>query len=130
MNSSASAVEKIRPGRARLVELGFTLIDADNHYYEPHDAFTRYLEPAWRDRGFRWFTNEAGKRRLLIGDRLLRMIIDPTFERVAKPGALLEVFRNHGSPNIAIARHAWPPWIARASSVSGCSRPWALSPKN
>ena len=26
-------------------------IDADNHYYEPLDAFTRYLEPAFRDRG-------------------------------------------------------------------------------
>jgi len=142
MNTSAE--QKCRPGRARLNELGFTLIDADNHYYEPHDAFTRYMEPAWRDRGFRWFTNEAGKRRLLIGDRLLRMIIDPTFERVAKPGALLEVFRimaprisaspagtsNRSGPNIAIARHAWPPWIAKASSVSGCSRPWALSPKS
>src|SRR5438105_15894190 len=83
MNTSAE--QKCRPGRARLNELGFTLIDADNHYYEPHDAFTRHMEPAWRDRGFRWFTNEAGNRRLLIGDRLLRMIIDPTFERVAKP---------------------------------------------
>jgi predicted TIM-barrel fold metal-dependent hydrolase len=101
MNTTAE--QKCRPGRARLDELGFTLIDADNHYYEPHDAFTRYMEPVWRDRGFRWFTNEAGQRRLLIGDRLLRMIIDPTFERVAKPGALLEVFRNHGSSDFAIA---------------------------
>jgi len=42
MNASA---EQKRPGRARLDELGFTLIDADNHYYEPHDAFTRYMEP-------------------------------------------------------------------------------------
>jgi hypothetical protein len=31
------------------------------------------------------------------------MIIDPTFERVAKPGALLEVFRNHGSADFGIA---------------------------
>jgi hypothetical protein len=60
------------------------------------------MEPVWRDRGFRWFTNDAGNRRLLIGDRLLRMIIDPTFERVAKPGALLEVFRNHGSADFGI----------------------------
>ncbi len=67
MNTSAE--QKCRPGRARLNELGFTLVDADNHYYEPHDAFTRHIEPAWRDRGFRWFTNEAGNRRLLIGDR-------------------------------------------------------------
>jgi hypothetical protein len=64
MNTSAK--EKRGPGRVRLDELGFTLIDADNHYYEPHDAFTRYMEPVWRDRGFRWFTNEAGNRRLLM----------------------------------------------------------------
>ena len=31
------------------------------------------------------------------------MIVDPTFERVTKPGALLEVFRNHGSSDFAIA---------------------------
>jgi hypothetical protein len=61
------------------------------------------MEPAWRDGGFRWFTNEAGHRRLLISDCLLRMIVDPTFERVAKPRALLEVFRNHGSSDFAIA---------------------------
>ena len=61
------------------------------------------MELAWRDRGFRWFTNEAGHRCLLIGDRLLRMIIDPTFERVAKPGSLLEVFKNHGSADFGIA---------------------------
>ena len=50
---STRAEEKCRPGRVRLNELGFTLIDADNHYYEPHDAFTRHMEPVWRDRAFR-----------------------------------------------------------------------------
>ena len=25
------------------------LFDADNHYYEPRDAFTRYMEPRHRD---------------------------------------------------------------------------------
>ncbi len=71
---TASVEDRIRPGRALADQLGIALIDADNHYYEPHDAFTRHIEPAWRDRAFRWFTNEAGKRRLLVGDRLLRMI--------------------------------------------------------
>src|SRR6267142_581154 len=77
MNTSAE--EKCRPGRVRLNELGFTLIDADNHYYEPHDAFTRHMEPVWRDRGFRWFTNGAGNRRPLrrsfasCGERRVRL---------------------------------------------------------
>jgi hypothetical protein len=36
MNTSAE--QKRRPGRVRLDELGIALIDADNHYYEPHDG--------------------------------------------------------------------------------------------
>ena len=27
----------------------FPLFDADNHYYEPRDAFTRYIEPKHRE---------------------------------------------------------------------------------
>jgi hypothetical protein len=30
--------------------LGYELVDADNHYYEPYDAFTRYIDPAFADR--------------------------------------------------------------------------------
>ena len=26
-----------------------TIFDADNHYYEPRDAFTRYMDPRRRD---------------------------------------------------------------------------------
>ncbi len=44
MNSSA---EHKRPGPARLDELGFTLIDADNHYYEP----TMPSRGIWSPRG-------------------------------------------------------------------------------
>ena len=33
------------------MDLGFGLIDADNHYYEPLDACTRHLEKEFRRRG-------------------------------------------------------------------------------
>ena len=36
--------------------LGFAAFDADNHYYEAIDAFTRYLDPAFRKRGVQWAT--------------------------------------------------------------------------
>jgi len=35
-------------------------IDADNHYYEPLDAFTRHLDKKFRDRGVRMV--QDGKR--------------------------------------------------------------------
>ena len=33
------------------MDLDFAPIDADNHYYEPLDAFTRHLDPEFRERG-------------------------------------------------------------------------------
>ncbi|HXY94317.1 MAG TPA: amidohydrolase family protein [Acidimicrobiia bacterium] len=32
--------------------LPYDVFDADNHFYEPPDAYTRYLEPRYRDRAF------------------------------------------------------------------------------
>ena len=44
-------------------------IDADNHYYEPLDAFTRHLDPAFKRRGVRPL--QDGKRvELLIGGKV------------------------------------------------------------
>jgi hypothetical protein len=30
--------------------LGYGVYDADTHYYEPYDAFTRHIDPEFRDR--------------------------------------------------------------------------------
>jgi predicted TIM-barrel fold metal-dependent hydrolase len=67
------------------------LFDADQHYYEAEDAFTRHLDPAFRS-SLRWVEMD-GRRRLLVGDRLFRMVSNPTFDPVAKPGALADYYR-------------------------------------
>jgi predicted TIM-barrel fold metal-dependent hydrolase len=72
--------------------LDFPVFDADNHYYEALDAFTRYLDPSMRKRGVQWATIE-GKQRLLVGGQVNRFIPNPTFDPVSKPGALSEYFR-------------------------------------
>jgi len=67
-------------------------IDADNHYYEPLDAFTRHLPKEFRQRGVR--PVQQGKRvELLIGDRINRFIPNPTFDPVILPGCLDAFFR-------------------------------------
>ena len=33
------------------MDLDFAPFDADNHYYEPLDAFTRHLDPEFKHRG-------------------------------------------------------------------------------
>jgi predicted TIM-barrel fold metal-dependent hydrolase len=67
-------------------------IDADNHYYEPLDAFTRHLDKEFRDRGVR--TVQDGKRTyVLIGGRLNRFVPNPTFDPIIVPGCIDPLFR-------------------------------------
>jgi predicted TIM-barrel fold metal-dependent hydrolase len=67
------------------------LYDVDQHYYEAEDAFSRHLEPAHAS-AIRWIKVD-GRKRLLIGDRLFRMVANPTFDPVAKPGMLADYYR-------------------------------------
>ena len=70
----------------------FQLFDADNHYYEATDAFTRHLDPKLAKRTMQWAEID-GKQRLLVGGRVNRFIPNPTFDPVARPGALDDYFR-------------------------------------
>ena len=72
--------------------LGFAAFDADNHYYEATDAFTRHLEPAFRKRGVQWASID-GRNRLLVGGRIFRFIPNPSFDPIARPGSLDLYFR-------------------------------------
>ena len=73
---------------SRVQSLGYRLFDADNHYYEPEDAFLRYLDPAIKHNAPRWVQMEDnGQRRLLFGDRMNRFMgADHTFSKVGQPG--------------------------------------------
>jgi predicted TIM-barrel fold metal-dependent hydrolase len=72
--------------------LDFPFFDADNHYYEALDAFTRYIDPAMRKRTMQWATID-GRQRLIVGGEINRFIPNPTFANVSKPGALSDYFR-------------------------------------
>jgi len=73
-------------------DVTFQLFDADNHYYEAPDAFTRHLDPKLAKRTMQWAEID-GKQRLLVGGRVNRFIPNPLFDPVARPGALDEYFR-------------------------------------
>ncbi|MGH0035624.1 MAG: amidohydrolase family protein [Myxococcota bacterium] len=75
-----------------MADLPFLCFDADNHYYESLDAFTRHLEPGFEKRCMQW-AEMGGRTRLLVGGRLNRFIPNPTFDPVARPGCLDEFFR-------------------------------------
>ena len=45
------------------------LVDADNHYYEPRDVFTRFIDPRARDLAIRVVTDPDGRDRIWVGDK-------------------------------------------------------------
>src|ERR1700719_284010 len=72
--------------------LDYPAIDADNHYYEPLDAFTRHLDKKFKRRGVQMVAD--GKRTLaVIGDRVNHFIPNPTFDPIIVPGCLDLLFR-------------------------------------
>jgi predicted TIM-barrel fold metal-dependent hydrolase len=70
----------------------YTTFDADNHYYEATDAYTRYIDKAMAKRAMQW-AEINGRQRLLVGGKVNRFIPNPTFDPVAKPGSLDDYFR-------------------------------------
>ncbi len=73
-------------------QLGFRPFDADNHYYEAEDAFTRHMDRRMAKRAVQW-AEINGRKRLLIAGKIDRFIPNPTFDPVAKPGSLNAYFR-------------------------------------
>jgi predicted TIM-barrel fold metal-dependent hydrolase len=77
-------------------ELDHPVIDADNHYYEALDAFTRHLDPAWAQRCVQWCEID-GRRYHVIGGRVSRAVTNATFDPIARAGAMHDFFR--GNPD-------------------------------
>ena len=78
-----------------LGELGYGLFDADNHYYELRDCFTRYIEPRQRHLAIHLGENEHGKPQVLIGDKPFTFLAGEGFAgaTTSKAGALREMLR-------------------------------------
>jgi len=70
--------------------------DADNHYYEAIDAFTRHLDPADGPRCVQWATIDD-RQYHVVGGFVSRAVANATFDPIAKAGCLSDYFR--GNPN-------------------------------
>jgi predicted TIM-barrel fold metal-dependent hydrolase len=79
-----------------MTTLDSPVFDADNHYYEALDAFTRHLDPALGPRVIQWAEID-GRRYHMLGGRISRAVTNPTFNPIAPAGALADYFR--GNPN-------------------------------
>ena len=74
----------------------FRAFDADNHYYEAEDAFTRHIDPSMAKRCVQWAVID-GRKRLLVGGRVNKFIPNPTFDPIARPGSLEDYFRGRNT---------------------------------
>ena len=68
-----------------MTTLDVAVFDSDNHLYETEDAFTRFLPPSHANL-FR-FADIGGRKKLVVRSNLTEFIPNPTFERIARPGA-------------------------------------------
>ena len=79
------------PSRA----LPYPLFDCDNHLYETEDALTRYLPKQYA--GAIQYVQVNGRTKIAIRGQISEYIPNPTFEVVARPGAMEDYFK-HGNP--------------------------------
>jgi predicted TIM-barrel fold metal-dependent hydrolase len=83
------------------MKIDYPAFDADNHYYEALDAFTRHLDPRLGPRTVQWAEID-GRRYHVIGGRVSRAVTNPTFDPIAKPGALCDFLRGRGDGRSAL----------------------------
>jgi predicted TIM-barrel fold metal-dependent hydrolase len=71
--------------------LDYALIDADGHYYEPDDCFTRHIESRFRTATVNVKRGDDGLGRVFVGDRRTFMSVMPG-DYASAPGALQGLF--------------------------------------
>ncbi|MCI4318282.1 MAG: amidohydrolase, partial [Thermoplasmata archaeon] len=76
-------------------ELRGRVFDADNHMYEPREALTQFLPDAYR--GAFKYVEVDGRTKIAVRGQISDYIPNPTFDRVAAPGAHEDYIR-HGNP--------------------------------
>jgi predicted TIM-barrel fold metal-dependent hydrolase len=78
----------------------YALSDADQHYYEAHDALTRHLDRSYRHL-VRWADLE-GRKTLVVNDQLVTVVPNPTYDPVGVPGSLEIYFRAQNQGGMAL----------------------------
>jgi Amidohydrolase len=71
--------------------MGYQLIDADEHYYEPDDCFSRHIEARFRDQTIRVERGADGLGRVFLRGRRTFMSVMPG-DYASAPGALEGLF--------------------------------------
>ncbi|MCK9993445.1 MAG: hypothetical protein Dbin4_01965 [Alphaproteobacteria bacterium] len=89
-------------------QISYPLIDADQHYYEPDDCFTRYLDPKFRDRAITVVRGQSKIAQVHFMGKRLSFFSAPPGEHAGQPGSLKAFFQNRGGPGALISGKTIP----------------------
>jgi len=103
--------------------LGYRAFDADGHYYEPYDAFTRHLERRYANRSLHVVVGPDGLGRLYFGDRKMGMMKVTQTDYTGTPGsrrAFFQGLEDDGGgwrQTEVIRAHDHPPMMQKAARL-------------
>jgi predicted TIM-barrel fold metal-dependent hydrolase len=116
-----------RPGDTGARSIDYGLFDADNHYYEPRDCFTRYIEPGLREKAIHTRIDADGVERVYVGDRRFTVLEHRNFDTAVPPGALRKMLRaiKSGSADIRgtdVEEPMQPEYVDRSARLATMDR--------
>ena len=77
-----------------MATIDYPVFDADNHYYETRDAFSRHITPSLRDKAIHARIDDDGVERVYVGDKRFTFLEHRNFDTVVPPGALRAMLRS------------------------------------
>src|SRR5215510_11268624 len=98
-------------------ELGYRVVDADNHYYEPDDCCTRHLEARYKDRAVHCLRDADGTGHWMFGERPLRFH-ERARDRVLRPGDLRALMSGLPAGQWELVSSAAPEWRDRDARLA------------
>jgi predicted TIM-barrel fold metal-dependent hydrolase len=103
--------------------LGYLLNDADEHYYEPDDCFTRHIEQRFRERTVWVDRNGPNPGRMWVGDERCHFFSVGVGDSVGPPGAMKAFLRGEsdegGNPSLrAIHALSVPEFVERKARLT------------
>jgi predicted TIM-barrel fold metal-dependent hydrolase len=103
--------------------LGYRINDADNHYYEPDDCFTRHIESRFKDQTVWIDRRSAGPSRMYIGSERCHFFSVGAGDSVGPPGIMKAFLRGDsdagGNPSLSpINALAVPEFVGRTARLA------------
>jgi predicted TIM-barrel fold metal-dependent hydrolase len=103
--------------------LGYLINDADNHYYEPDDCFTRHIESRYKQRTVWIDRRDSGPSRMYVGSERCHFFSVGAGDSVGPPGIMKAFLRGDsdegGSPSMnPINALAVPEFVSRPARLA------------